>query len=60
MDGSFGATPLAMQEAICLMEREFVDPGKIIGHRFALADIHKAGDIMGQPQRNKVKVVIQS
>jgi threonine dehydrogenase-like Zn-dependent dehydrogenase len=56
MDASFGTTPLAMQKAIRLMERGLVDPGKIISHRFALADIHKAVEIMGQPQRNKVVI----
>jgi L-iditol 2-dehydrogenase len=56
MDASFGTTPRAMQKAIRLMERGLVDPGKIISHRFALADIHKAVEIMGQPQRNKVVI----
>ena len=56
MDASFGTTPLAMQKAIRLMERGLVDPGKIISHRLALADIHKAVEIMGQSQRNKVVI----
>jgi threonine dehydrogenase-like Zn-dependent dehydrogenase len=54
MDASFGTTPLAMQKAIRLMERGLVDPEKIVSHRFSLADIHKAVEVMGQLQRNKV------
>ena len=56
MDASFGTTPLAMQSAIRLMERGLVDPGKIISHRFDLQDIHKAVEVMGQKERNKVIV----
>jgi L-iditol 2-dehydrogenase len=56
MDSSFGTTPLAMQNAIRLMERGLVDPSRIISHRFSLADIHKAVDAMGQPLRNKVMI----
>ena len=56
MDSSFGTTPLAMQNAIRLMERGLVDPAKIISHRFALKDIHKAMAIMGQRERNKVMI----
>lgn len=54
MDASFGTTPLAMQKAIRLMDRNLVDPEKIITHRFALDDIHKAIDLMGREERNKV------
>lgn len=54
MDASFGTTPLAMQKAIRLMERDLVDPEKIITHRFALADIHEAIEVMSQKERNKV------
>ena len=54
MDASFGTTPLAMQNAIMLMERGLVDPGKIISHNFSLKDIDKAIEVMGQPERNKV------
>ena len=56
MDASFGTTPLAMQQAIMLMERGLVDPGKIISHRFSLRDIDLAVDAMGRPERNKVIV----
>lgn len=56
MDASFGTTPLAMQTAIRLMERGLVNPETIITHRFALADIHEAIDVMGQRERNKVIV----
>jgi threonine dehydrogenase-like Zn-dependent dehydrogenase len=54
MDASFGTTPLAMQNAIRLMERGLVDPGKIVSHRFPLRDIEAAIAVMGQPERNKV------
>jgi threonine dehydrogenase-like Zn-dependent dehydrogenase len=54
MDASFGTTPLAMQNAIRLMDRGLVDPGKIVSHRFPLRDIEAAIAVMGQPERNKV------
>ena len=56
MDASFGTTPEAMQAAIKLMERNLVDPEKIVSHRFALKDIHKAVEAMGEKNRNKVIV----
>jgi len=56
MDASFGTTPLAMLQAIRLMERGLVDPEKIISHRFPLAQIHEAVEVMGSPQRNKVMI----
>jgi len=56
MDASFGTTSLAMQKAIRLMERDLVDPGKIISHRFPLSDIHGAMKVMGSPNRNKVVI----
>jgi L-iditol 2-dehydrogenase len=54
MDASFGTTPLAMQKAIRLIESGLVDPEKIVSHRFPLCDIHRAIEVMGQPERNKV------
>ncbi len=54
MDSSFGTNPLAMQSAIRLMERGLVDPSKIISHTFDLKDIHKAMEVMGTRERNKV------
>jgi len=54
MDASFGCTPLGMQNAIRLMERNVVNPEAIVSHKFPLAEIHKAMDTMGQPLRNKV------
>lgn len=54
MDASFGTTPEAMQAAIRLMERNLIDPEKIISHRFALKDIHKAVEAMGEKNRNKI------
>ena len=57
MDASFGTTPRAMQRAIRLMENGLVDPGKIVSHRFPLAQIHEAITVMGQPERNKVVII---
>jgi L-iditol 2-dehydrogenase len=56
MDASFGTTPMAMQKAIRLMEAGLVNPEKIISHRFALKDMHKAVEVMGQSGRNKVMI----
>jgi threonine dehydrogenase-like Zn-dependent dehydrogenase len=38
------------------MELGLVNPEKIISHRFALKDLHKAIEVMGQPERNKVMI----
>ncbi len=54
MDASFGTTPVAMQNAVRLMERGLVDPAKIVSHRFPLTDIHRAIEAMAAPNRNKV------
>ena len=54
MDASFGTHPLAMQRAIRLMERGLVDPEQVVSHRFPLSDIHRAVDVMGGGERNKV------
>lgn len=54
MDASFGTTPLAMSKAIRLMETGLVDPEKIISHRFPLTEMHKAMEVMGTKERNKV------
>ncbi len=56
MDASFGTTPLAMQQAIRLMDRGLVNPESIITHRFPLSQIHKAVEVMSQRDRNKVIV----
>jgi L-iditol 2-dehydrogenase len=56
MDASFGTTPLAMQQAIRLMDRRLVNPESIITHRFPLSQIHKAVEAMSHPHRNKVIV----
>jgi L-iditol 2-dehydrogenase len=56
MDSSFGTNPRAMQNAIRLMERGVVDPARIITHRFPLTEIHRAMEVMGTPDRNKVMV----
>src|SRR5579871_4438682 len=42
MDASFGTTSLAMQQAIRLIERGLIDPGKIVSHRVPLEKIHEA------------------
>jgi threonine dehydrogenase-like Zn-dependent dehydrogenase len=57
MDASFGTTSLAMQSALRLMERGLVDPEKIVSHRFALRDIHRAMETMATPDRNKVLIL---
>jgi threonine dehydrogenase-like Zn-dependent dehydrogenase len=56
MDASFGTTPAAMLRAIRLMEAGLVDTEKIISHRFPLTEIHKAVEVMGGTQRNKVMI----
>ena len=56
MDASFGTTPLAMEQAIRLMERDVVDPEAVITHRFPLTQIHDALAVMEQTERNKIIV----
>ncbi len=56
MDASFGTNPLAMEKAIRLIERGLVNPEKVISHRFPLKEIHKAIEVMGSPERNKVVI----
>lgn len=54
MDASFGTTPLAMSNAIRLMETGLIDVEKIISHRFPLRRFHEAVEIMASAERNKV------
>ena len=54
MDASFGTTPLAMSKAIRLMETGLIDIEQIVSHRFPLAQIAEAFEVMGRPERNKV------
>ncbi len=56
MDASFGTTPLSMSKAIRLMQRDLVDTGRIISHRFPLTRIHEALAVMDTPAHNKVIV----
>ncbi len=56
MDSSFGTNPLAMQNAIRLMERGLVNPEDAISHRFPLSEIHAAMEVMASPERNKVVI----
>ena len=56
MDASFGTTPLAMQSAIRLMERQVVDPGRIVTHRFKLGEMAAALAVMDGTVRNKVVI----
>lgn len=56
MDASFGTNPLAMQRALRLIGAGLVDPDKVISHRFPLTEIHRALEVMGTPERNKVVV----
>jgi len=53
-DASFGTTTVAMMKAIRLMETGLIDTEKIISHRFPLAGIHEAIEVMGSPERNKI------
>jgi len=53
-DASFGTNPLAMQNAIRLMQRQLVDPGKIVTHRFKLEQMAEALAVMDGAVRNKV------
>ena len=57
MDASFGTTPLAMLQAIKLIETGLVDTSEIISHRFALKDIDKAVEAMAGKERNKVMIL---
>ncbi|MBT7300253.1 MAG: alcohol dehydrogenase catalytic domain-containing protein [Victivallales bacterium] len=54
MDASFGTTPLAMQNAIRLMERGLVDPEQIITAHFPLEQLSEALDAMRSPEHNKI------
>lgn len=54
MDASFGTNPLAMTNAIKLMEVGLIDVEKIITHRFPLSKIHDAIEVMASTDRNKV------
>jgi len=56
MDASFGTTPLAMSQAVHLMETGLVDPEKIISHRFPLTRIQEAVSLMASPERNKIVI----
>jgi len=56
VDASFSVYPRVMQRSIRLMEKGFVDPNKIITHKFKLDDIKKAMNTMKTPER--VKVII--
>ena len=56
MDASFGTTPLAMSRAIRLMESGLVDTEQVISHRFALAQIHAALDVMASQDHSKIVI----
>ncbi len=56
MDASFGTTPLAMQNAVRLLETGKVNTEEIITHRFALTEIHEAVETMSRPDRNKIVI----
>jgi threonine dehydrogenase-like Zn-dependent dehydrogenase len=56
MDASFGTTPLAMAQAIRLMETGLVDVDGIITHRFPLREIDQAMGVMAGDNRTKVIV----
>jgi len=54
MDASFGTTALSMVRAIRLMKKGLVNPEEIISHRFGLSDIHRAVEVMGSSEHNKI------
>ncbi len=54
MDSSFSTNPLAIMNAIRLMERGLVNPERVISHRYPLTEIHAAIETMACPERNKV------
>jgi L-iditol 2-dehydrogenase len=56
MDASFGTTPLAMSNAVRLMETHLVDVEKIISHRFPLEKIHDAVQMQSTPDHNKIVI----
>ncbi len=56
MDASFGTTPVAMMKALRLMERGLVNVEQIITHRFPLARIGEAMEVMGSVARNKIVI----
>ena len=56
VDASFSVYPRAMQRSIRLIEKGFVDPNKIITHKFKLDDINEAMKTMKSPER--VKIII--
>ena len=53
-DASFGTTTVSMMKSIRLMETGLIDTEKIISHRFHLAKIHEAIEVMGSTERNKI------
>jgi L-iditol 2-dehydrogenase len=57
VDASFSTTPYAMENALLLIERGVIDPREAISHRFPLKHVHKAFDVMDQPDRSKVMIV---
>ncbi len=56
MDSSFGTTTTSMIKAIKLLESGLVDISKLITHRFPLAKIHEAINLMESPNRSKIIV----
>ncbi|NOY80343.1 MAG: alcohol dehydrogenase catalytic domain-containing protein [Kiritimatiellaeota bacterium] len=56
LDASFGTNPAAMVRAIRLMRRGLVDVERIISHTFRLEDIHRAMEVMGSVERNKIMI----
>lgn len=56
VDASFSVYPRVMQQSIKLMEKGFIDPNKIITHKFDLDDINEAMTTMKTPERVKIIV----
>ena len=58
MGAIFGTNPAAMQRAVRLVESILVNTEDVISHRFKLSEIHRAIEVMGQPERNEVMIQI--
>lgn len=56
VDASFSVTPKVMLKSLSLMRKGLVDPGRIVTHEVPLAQMDRALEIMGSPERVKVVV----
>ncbi len=56
VDGSFSITPRVMLRSLELMRKGLVDPEMVVTHRIPLAEMARALEAMGAPDRVKVVV----